>query len=274
MIKLGTSGFSFKDWVGPVYPQGIKPGNMLPYYENVLGFDTVEINFTYYRLPSPRSFEGMLRKTSPKFEFAVKANREMTHDMIDKGTWQLKENKEVFEKFTYSLKPLIEGGKLGCVLAQFPVFFFPKKENASYLLEFKNRMQDIPLVIEFRNKAWLTDRTFDSLRDNELGYCVVDEPQIPRLVPFVPRATSDLGYFRFHGRNRNWFKATVQERYNYLYTEQELKEFVPHIKKVEKDTCKTYCFFNNCHGGQAAMNAQTMQKMLGLIKEYGPAQQG
>jgi len=273
MIKLGTSGFSFKDWVGPVYPQGMKPASMLPYYENVLGFDTVEINFTYYQLPSPRSFEGMVKKTSPSFEFVVKANREMTHDMIDKKTWKLKDNEEVFDKFTSSLTPLMDNGRLGCVLAQFPIFFFPKKENAEYLLTFKDRMKGIPLVVEFRNKAWLTDRTFESLEQNGLGYCVVDEPPLPRLVPFVPKATSELGYFRFHGRNTNWFNVPTSERYDYLYTEQELKEFVAPVEDIAEKTRKTYVFFNNCHNGQAAQNAQMMKKMLKLIDEYGPKQQ-
>lgn len=273
MIRLGTSGFSFKDWVGPVYPEGMKPGNMIAYYENVLGFDTVEINFTYYQLPSLRSFEGMVRKTSSRFEFVVKANREMTHDMIDKKTWKIKDNREVFEKFRYSLKPLMDNGRLGCVLAQFPVFFFPKRQNAEYLLEFKDRMESIPLVIEFRHKAWLTERTFESLQNNDLGYCVVDEPSLPRLVPFVPRATSDLGYFRFHGRNPNWFNVPTSERYNYLYSEQELRDFVPSVQEIDEKTDKTYCFFNNCHGGQAAMNAQAMKKMLGLTDKHGPAQQ-
>jgi uncharacterized protein YecE (DUF72 family) len=273
MIKLGTSGFSFKDWVGPVYPQGVKPGNMLPYYENVLNFDTVEINFTYYQLPSLRSFEAMAKKTSPGFEFVVKANREMTHDMIDKKTWELTDNKDVFKKFNSSLKVLADHGKLGSVLAQFPVFFFPKKQNVDYIVEFKERMEGIPVVIEFRNKAWLSERTFQSLEEAKLGYCVVDEPDLPRLVPFMPRVTSDLGYFRFHGRNKNWFNVPTSERYNYMYSEEELKEFVPHVQEVAEKTSKTYCFFNNCHNGQAAMNAQMMKKMLGLIDEYRPTQQ-
>ncbi len=272
MIRLGTSGFSFKDWVGPVYPQGMKPSEMLPYYERTLGFDTVEINFTYYQLPAPRSFEAMIRKTTPGFEFVVKANREMTHDMIDKKTWTLGDNREAFEKFNYGLTPLVENGRLGCVLAQFPVFFFPKKENGEYLLTFKERMGEIPLVIEFRNKAWLTDRSFESLEENGLGYCVVDEPSLPRLVPFVPRATSQLAYFRFHGRNKNWFNVPTSERYNYLYSHKELEEFVPSVKEIAEDSKKTYVFFNNCHNGQAAQNAQTMKKLLGLVSGQAPTQ--
>jgi uncharacterized protein YecE (DUF72 family) len=273
MIKLGTSGFSFPDWIGNVYPAKIKKQDMLAYYDQDLGFDTLEVNFTYYRLPVPHTFEGMLRKTSENFEFVVKAHKEMTHDMIDRSTWTLRENKETFDQFIYGLQPLVSAKQLGCVLAQFPVFFSPKKENTEYIKEFKRRMGDIPLVVEFRNAAWLEEQTFESLKEQDIGYCTVDEPRLPKLVPFVPKATSDIGYFRFHGRNQNWFRASREERYNYRYTEDELKKFVPKIKEIESQTTKTYSFFNNCHNGQAVTNAKMMKKLLGLIEEFTPRQE-
>ncbi|HEY4481620.1 MAG TPA: DUF72 domain-containing protein [Candidatus Brocadiaceae bacterium] len=85
MIKAGTSGFSFPDWVGNIYPTDIKKGQMLPYYEQKLGFKITEINSTYYTIPSPKSFEGMLKKTSPDFEFTVKAHKSMTHEIREKS---------------------------------------------------------------------------------------------------------------------------------------------------------------------------------------------
>jgi len=268
VLRLGTSGFSFKDWIGPVYPPGIKPPEMLKYYEKDLGFDTLEVNFTYYSLPSVRSFEGMARKTSKNFEFVVKANRGMTHDMINTDTWTLEDNSQVFEKFNLSLTPLKESGKLGCVLAQFPPFFYPKKETMDYMLTFKERMGEVPVVVEFRNKAWLKESVFQFLQKNDLGYCIVDEPQLPGLMPYQSRATTDIGYFRFHGRNRNWFNVPAAERYNYLYSEEELRRFVPDIKRIAKETSKAYIFFNNCHAGKAAKNAEMMKKLLGLVTEY------
>jgi uncharacterized protein YecE (DUF72 family) len=132
----------------------------------------------------------------------------------------------------------------------------------SYLQEFKEKMGDIALVVEFRNKSWLKEGTFQLLEKKEIGFCVVDEPQLPQLMPYHPRATSDIGYFRFHGRNPNWFNVPAEVRYDYLYREEELKEFVPGIKDISKRTAKTLIFFNNCHSGSAAKNAAQMAQLL------------
>ncbi|MCD5390674.1 DUF72 domain-containing protein [candidate division NPL-UPA2 bacterium] len=268
MIKIGTSGFSFEDWKGVVYPENITKRNMLPYYEKELGFDTLEVNFTYYRLPSTNTMLGMMRRTSKDFDFVVKSHREMTHEIwADSRRKQLKDTSEVFSKFVYGLRPLIDEGRLGCVLLQFPSFFWPNKPNTDYILACRDMLDNIPVVVEFRNKAWVKEDTFNFLIESNLGFCCPDEPPLPELMPFTPRATSDIGYFRFHGRNMNWFKASVSERYNYLYSEDELKEFVPRVKEVAGRTVKTYNFFNNCHAGAAARNAQMMKNLMGMGKK-------
>ena len=170
MIKIGTSGFSFPDWKGPVYPASIRERDMLPFYEKELGFNVLELNFTYYALPSQKSLEGMAQKTSEGFEFVVKAFKGMTHDLWDKETGRRLDPRETFKKFKYGLVPLIEENKLACVLAQFPYAFFPNRENSNYLQEFKGEMEDIPLVLEFRNKAWFRDETFQFLEKKEIGF--------------------------------------------------------------------------------------------------------
>ena len=96
----------------------------------------------------------------------------------------------------------------------------------------------------------------------ELGYCVVDEPKLPKLMPFIPRATSDLGYFRLHGRNPNWFNVPTSVRYDYRYSEEELKSFIQPIREIEGQTAETLIFFNNCHGGSAARNALELLRMF------------
>ncbi len=269
MVKVGTSGFSFADWKGPVYPPGLRERDMLPFYERDLGFNTLEINFTYYTLPSQRSFEAMSKKTSKCFEFAVKAFKGMTHEIRDKETGALMENQETFKKFKYSLIPLIDDGKLACVLAQFPYGFFPNRENYTYLQRFKEEMADIALVFEFRNQTWLKDQTFQFLEKNRIGFCVVDEPKLPNLMPYLPKATSEIGYFRLHGRNPSWFNVPMSVRYNYLYSEDELKEFVPGIHDLSQKTAKTLVFFNNCYSGYAAKNAAQMAKLLLEQKQFG-----
>ena len=262
MIKVGTSGFSFPDWKGTVYPAGIQERDMLSFYEKELGFNALEINFTYYTLPSQKSFAAMSKKTSKGFEFVVKSFKGMTHEIRDKETGEMVDNQETFKKFKYSLIPLIEDGKLTCVLAQFPYGFFPNRVNFDYLQRFKEEMEEIPLVFEFRNQTWLKEGTFQFLEGNRIGFCIVDEPKLQKLMPYLPKATSEIGYFRFHGRNSNWFNAPTSVRYDYLYSEGELKEFIPDIRDISQKTAKTLIFFNNCHAGSAAKNAAQMARLL------------
>jgi uncharacterized protein YecE (DUF72 family) len=262
MIKVGTSGFSFPYWKGTVYPPGLPEKEMLPFYEKEMGFNILEVNFTYYSLPSQKSFEAMSKKTSRDFEFVVKAYKEMTHEIRDKATGRIADNHEVFEKFKFSLAPLIRDGKLNSVLAQFPYGFFPNRDTFAYLQRFKEAFSEIPLAYEFRNQSWVRESTFQFLEKNGIAFCIVDEPKLPKLLPYTPRVTSEIGYFRFHGRNPDWFRASRDVRYNYLYSEQELNEFVPDIKKISMSTAKTLVFFNNCYSGHAAKNAAQMAKLL------------
>ena len=130
-----------------VYPVGIRDRDMLSFYEKELGFNVLEVNFTYYTLPSQKSFAAMSQKTSKGFEFVVKAFKGMTHEIWNKETRTMVDNRETFEKFKYSLVPLIDDEKLACVLAQFPYGFFPNRESLDYLQRFKEQMEDVPLEI-------------------------------------------------------------------------------------------------------------------------------
>jgi uncharacterized protein YecE (DUF72 family) len=268
MLKLGTSGFSYPDWKGTVYPKKLKASEMLEYYEEELGFDACELNYTYYRLPDPRTIERMARRVSREFEFTVKAHKEMTHaiweDEERKVIKDIKGIKTIFKAFVLGIEPLAARQKLGAILLQFPTFFKHTEQNIEYLGQTREWLKGLPLVIEFRNSEWLEEETYNLMKRDKLGICVVDEPQLPRLLPYEPRATSDLGYFRFHGRNEHWYTAGAHERYNYLYSEKELKEFLPGIKKVAGAAKKTFVFFNNCFMGQSVKNAVMLRDMLGI----------
>ncbi len=267
MIRIGTSGFSFPDWKGPVYPTDLSSGRMLPYYASELGFDTVEINSTYYRIPQPENMRAMAKKIPENFEFVLKGFRGMTHDPFDNRLKIKPMQEEIegyFHEFNEALEPIKEEGKLGAVLLQYPVFFFPSHENKEYILKSKEMLENVPVVIEFRNKGWAKPQTFQFLKENGLGNCTVDEPKLPKLMPFVNEVTSNIGDLRLHGRNTNWFNSPRSERYNYLYTDEELMEFIPEIEKMEQNSEKTYVFFNNCHVGKALRNAQTLKDKLGL----------
>jgi uncharacterized protein YecE (DUF72 family) len=264
IVRVGTSGYSFKDWLGEVYPSDLKEREMLPYYEQEMGFDTVEINFTYYRQPTARTLDAMSRKTAENFGFVVKANRKLTHDMLDPNTWRYADNEPAFEEFLKGIQPIVENGKLICVLAQFPPYFQPRPPAFDYLKKFKDQMAQIPVVVEFRSRAWLNDEAFQFLEKSRLGYCVVDEPadRFPKLVPYEPRRTSKIAYFRMHGRSENWYNSS-EDRYNYLYSQDELKSFLPGIGELAGQAEQTLVFFNNCHAGAAARNAAMMKELLG-----------
>ncbi len=253
MIHIGTSGYSFKDWKGPFYPIKITNQEMLEFYSR--HFRVVEINATYYAIPKPYTFERMAARTPEDFQFMVKANGGMTHERTD--------NQSVFDEFETAIQPLVEANKLKGILAQFPWSFKNNEENRKYLRTYRDRLAEYPLIAEFRHISWISEPLFGFLRELGISYCAVDEPNLPGLVPPRVEATSDLGYVRFHGRNAEaWWGGDAAQRYNYLYSEQELKEWIPKVKQLATSTQETYVFFNNCHAGAAAKNAKTMQDML------------
>jgi len=259
LILVGTSGFSYRDWVGSFYPEGTRPRDMLAHYAR--RFPVVELNFSYYRMPDARTLASMDRRTPDRFEFLIKAHQSMTHDIPADPA----ERRAVFEEFRAAVRPLEESGKLGCVLFQFPWKHRPSAETVSYLGEIRDRYPDLPLVVEFRNREWVRPETHETLRRLGLGYCCVDEPALKGLMPRESVVTSGIGYVRFHGRNRAkwWNHKEPWERYDYLYTREELEEWVPRVRDMETRTEKTYVLYNNCHAGQAATNAQMMLELLG-----------
>ncbi len=130
MLRVGSSGYSFADWKGPVYPPTISNRDMLTYYTHELKFDTVEINYTYYRQPSARTLSAMLAKVPEDFDFTIKAYREMTHDIFDEK-WHIKDHPQAFKIFREEITPLVERNRLGCVLVQFPCRFSQNRRTVT-----------------------------------------------------------------------------------------------------------------------------------------------
>jgi uncharacterized protein YecE (DUF72 family) len=252
-ILVGTSGYSFPDWVGPFYPLGLKRADMLPFYSE--RFPAVEVNSTYYRVPPPRVMAQMEEKTPPGFRFVVKAPQTLTHERrLDPAE---------IAGFRACLEPLAAAEKLDGVLLQFPWSFRPDRASRRLLAGARAALPDLPLWVEFRNASWAAPGTFEELRANGLGYCVVDEPGLPGLMPPVVELTAPAGYVRFHGRNAaNWWGRGGGDRYDYLYSPPELTAWVAKIHDLARRAEKVYVFFNNCHAGQAARNAQLMQELL------------
>lgn len=254
MIWIGTSGFSYQDWVGIFYPTGLPQKDWLSYYSRE--FKTCEINSTYYAISSPAVFQAMAAKTGNDFLFSVKANREMTHQREDSTV--------IFQSFRAMLEPVITAGKLGCILAQFPYSFDFTRQNWQYLGRLRENLAGLPVVIEFRNARWLKVEVFQWMRQLDLGFCCVDEPQLPNLLPPLAEVTGKVGYIRFHGRNKDkwWNNDQPYERYDYTYSPEELSEWLPKIKKIAAATEKTFVFANNHWKGQSVNTVRQIRKML------------
>ncbi len=256
MIYIGTSGYSYDDWVGSYYPEDLDKKEFLSYYAR--DFRCTELNFTYYRMPNPWIIERIADKVPSGFLFTVKLNQQMTHEREDLAG--------LFEEFTQAVRPLLEQEKFGCLLAQFPYSFHNTPENQAYLRSLPERLGGLPTVVEFRNREWIEDEVFELLRECDLGFCAVDQPRFKNLIPPIAEVTSKrVAYVRFHGRNYDtwWRHEEAYQRYDYLYSEEELREWVPKIQKMDAEAERVFAFANNHYKGQAVDTANKLRTLLG-----------
>jgi len=250
---VGTSGYSFADWIGPFYPPGLRKEQMLGEY--VQHFETVEVNYTYYRMPSARTLAGMAARTPDGFSFWVKANQETTH----------KHNRTVARAFLDALAPLTEAGKLAGVLMQFPQSFHRTVENRTYLAGVLDDFAAVPLAVEFRHQSWQRPETDVGLRERGAVLVVPDVPPIESLFRHEPAVTCPTGYLRLHSRNAaNWY-AGGADRYDYRYSDAELHGLLTQWMPLVEMTEKIFVYFNNCHAAQAADNAEAFRRLLGQV---------
>lgn len=253
-LYIGTAGYSYRDWVGPFYPEGTKSGDMLEFYAR--HFDFTEINSSFYHMPGLGLFRGLDKKTPQSFVFSVKLFKGFTHDR----------NKSASDArmFMASMQPIMDSGKLICILAQFPYSFHFNSENIDYLKRLREWFADCRLNIEFRNVEWIRGGVMKMLKAENLGFVSVDEPEIDGLPGKTAAVTSDTAYVRFHGRNKkNWYRGEGSERYDYLYTRQELMEWVPKIIEMRGKSGYTVVSFNNHPIGKAIESAKMMRQLLG-----------
>lgn len=261
-ILVGTSGFSYPDWVGPVYESGTPRSRMLEAYCRL--FPVAEINSTYYAIPAPRTMASLVRRTPPGYPFTVKLPRELTH--------QRENVEDAARRFLDGLAPLREAERLAALVAQFPWSFKNRPENREYLHLVADLLAGVaPLVVEFRHAAWLDEQVFALLRERGLAFCAVDEPQLPGLLPPRMEVTANPAYVRFHSRDADkWWSSGGKQRYNYLYSQEELLPWVPKIREAAEQVQQVFVFFNNCHMGHAARNARMMMELLGLDLPFQP----
>ncbi|HEY7132621.1 MAG TPA: DUF72 domain-containing protein [Candidatus Limnocylindrales bacterium] len=302
-IRVGTASWTDPTMTaaGVFYPLGADSAEeRLAYYAS--SFPLVEVDATYYALPAERTAKLWAERTPPDFTFDIKAHALMTgqgtetkrlpkfirealpEELQAKSRIYLKDfpdelNDEVWRTFREALAPLEEKGQLGSILLQYPKWVFPSHESRELIRDAADRLEGWKFSVEFRNGSWLNeknrDRTLGFLSERRIPFVMVDEPQgFKSSVPVEVAVTSpDLAIVRFHGRNAETWEAkniTPAERFRYLYSRDELSEWVPRLREVASQAKETHALFNNCYANYGTTNAREIAALL-LDLEAGAA---
>jgi uncharacterized protein YecE (DUF72 family) len=298
-VGKGEARFGTASWTDPTmtapgvfYPAGANSAeDRLRYYASQ--FPVVEVDATYYALPSKKTAEAWVARTPKDFVFDIKAHALMTGQPTEVSRLpkaireelpaEHKDKKRiyrkdlpaellnsVYEQFREALEPLVEAGKLGAVFIQFPKWVFPSNEARDLILATRERL-DLPIAVEFRHGSWFNEknaeRTVKFLQEHKIPYVAVDEPQgfKSSVPPVVVQTSADLAVFRFHGRNtENWEKKdiTPAERFRYLYDQDELADWTSKIAAVARESKETHVIYNNCFSNYGTTNAREAARLL------------
>ena len=261
-IRVGTAGWSYRDWEGVFYPvprpRGFDPLEYLARY-----LDLVEINSTFYRPAERGPARRWVERVAdfPSFTFSAKLWRRFTHERESAFT------RADVAAVRGAMRVLHEAGKLGALLLQFPWSFRRNDENRQWLDDVTSAFAEFPLVIEVRHESWAVPDFFDELTDRGIGFVNIDQPLFKHSVKPSARATAPVGYVRIHGRNyQQWFRkdAGVEARYDYLYSPSELEPWANRAKQIAEagTTTDVFAVTNNHYRAQAAVNAIQMKGML------------
>jgi uncharacterized protein YecE (DUF72 family) len=294
-VLVGTASWTDPTMTaaGVFYPSGADSAEeRLAYYAST--FPVVEVDATYYALPAERTAQLWVERTPPDFTFDIKAHALMTGQgtetkrlpkaIRDELPTAIREktriyakdlpaelNDEVWRMFRSALEPLAERGQLGSILLQYPRWVFPSNENRAMIEDAVERLDGWTAAVEFRNGSWLNEknveRTLRFLADRSIPFVMVDEPQgFKSSVPPEVAVTSEkLALVRFHGRNaETWEKKgiTPAERFRYLYSRDELAEWVPKIREVAAEAKEVHLMFNNCYANYGTTNAREIASLL------------
>ena len=271
-VRIGTCSWADESLVKYWYPAGVRSAEeRLRHY--AAHFDTVEVDSTYYRLPAVEMVERWAERTPPGFVMHVKAFGMMTRHpvklealppdlredapadergRVDRPSRELRG--EVFARFHAALEPLRAAGKLGGILLQFPSYIVCKPISFSYLEWAQEQLRGDEMLVEFRHRSWLDDdnraQVLSFLEERRMTHVIVDAPrtEAKNLVPTVVALTTPTAYVRFHGRNASTWNVrgrSAAERFDYLYSADELREWVGPLRELSGDAENAYAFFNN-----------------------------
>ena len=275
-LYIGTSGWSYPKgegtWKGYFYPSG--KINELEYYSQF--FNTVEVNSSFYRPPNPGYVHNWARRVPKDFLFTVKLWQKFTHPKMYKeatGEEAVISLQDV-DTFIHGIEPLVRCGKLGALLAQFPPSFRNDSYGQQILHAVIKTFGKYRLAIELRHRTWSDDKGIaDLLRENNITWVHIDEPKFKSSIAETLPITSNIAYFRFHGRNaETWWTGDRETRYRYLYSSEEIGELTAKVRAAAGQTELLFAMFNNHWQGYAPRNAVDMKKSLELPFQELPIQ--
>jgi uncharacterized protein YecE (DUF72 family) len=270
-LRFGPAGWMYKDWEGIVYPQPKSSKfDQLRYIADF--FDTVEINSSFYGPPLARTAASWVKRVKDHrdFRFTAKMWKRFTHERDT--AWTTEEVDQVRAGFDV----MMDAGKLGAVLLQFPWSFKRTDESREWLGDVVRTFSAYPLVVEVRHTSWLAPQFMATLAEEGVGFVNIDQPLYHNSIGPSAHVTSHVAYVRVHGRNyKDWFrdKAPVEQRYNYLYKADELEPWVDRIKEIAADptVSDAYIVTNNHYRGKAVANAAMLKSMVSGAKVPVPS---
>ncbi|MBV8078913.1 MAG: DUF72 domain-containing protein [Actinobacteria bacterium] len=287
-VRIGTCSWADDAFVKHWYPPGVPARERLAYYAE--RFSTVEVDSTFYRVPTEQMVRGWAERTPPGFVMHVKAFGLMTrHPVpIERVPPDLREGlpvdergrvdrpprearAAVFREFLAALEPLRAAGKLGGILFQLPPYVTWKPSSLDYLEWAHEQLGGDRMLAEFRHRSWFQEETLRWLDERGIAYVTVDAPKTDaaNVPPTLVAATSPLAYVRFHGRNAGTWNRRgggAAERFDHLYAEDELREWVEPLRTLASESEEAYAFFNNNNQtngvAQAPAGAELLRSLL------------
>ncbi len=248
-LYVGPAGWSYPDWEGVVYPQP-KPRGFRPPAYLARWFNSIEVNSTFYRPPSPKATEKWARDVEgfPDFLYTAKLYQGFTHERTQR--WSAADART----FREGIGPLTEAGRLGALLVQFPWSFHYNDASRDHVRGLVDEFGDLPLVVEVRSGEWVRPEPLDFIRSLGVGFCNIDQPALRGNIALTAHAFGPVGYLRLHGRNAAaWFAedAGRDQRYDYLYSPPELDELDKALGKIAEQVERMFVIANNHYRGQA-----------------------
>lgn len=254
-VWIGTSGYSYPDWVGDFYPRGTRSAKMLPYYGRV--FPLVELNFTFYRPPTSAMLARLADNAPEHFQFIVKLPRTLSHE----------QRTDDLPTFRAAVAELQRRKQLLGLLCQMPQSTHYEKKTLNWLRTLSGELSVFRLAVEFRHRSWQREDVPDWMAAHHLDVVAVDVPDVPALFPRGWVQSSRRAYVRLHSRRaENWYGGE-KKRYDYSYSDGELNEWIELMNAARERTEEVLFLFNNCYRGQAVSNALRLRE---LIEERAP----